>query len=294
MKWIACFLFAGLLVTGSARAAPVDPEEGPITALPPAMREVDIDENLGKRLDPNLTFTDASGRTVRLGDYMGDGRPLVLTLAYFRCPMLCDLVLRGVATAMANLPFTLGDTYRALTVSFDPRDRPAQAAEKQKSLLAVVGKSRTIFDGSAWPFLVGDDAPIHALADSLGFRFAYDARSGQYAHPAAAFVLTPDGRISRYLYGTQFSARDLRLALVEAGSGKVGGIVDRVLLTCYQYDPATRRYGPFIRGFMRIGGFFILTAVTTLVLMLWRREKVRAAEELTAEKMAAEPTRGTP
>jgi protein SCO1/2 len=214
-----------------------------------------------------------------LGDSFRDGRPVVLTLAYFRCPMLCGLVLSAVARASAELPFTPGDDYRFVTVSFDPKDRPADAARKQA---AAVGTLGTGARKDAWSFLVGGPAEIHALADTLGFRFVYDERSEQYAHPAAAFVLTPDGRISRYLYGTDFSPRDLRLALVEAGSGKVGTIVDRILLTCYRFDPATRRFGPFVRGFMRVGGAFILAAVGLTLALLLRADRRRAARSSRA------------
>jgi protein SCO1/2 len=245
-----------------------------VTALPPVMREVDIEEHLGDGLDPSLTFQDQAGRVVRLADYLRDQKPIVLTLAYFSCPMLCGLVLRGTVTALGKLSFRLGDDYRALTVSFDPRDTPAEAAHKQQATLISM-PYRT--DSQSWPFLVGQPAQIRALADSLGFRFAYDERTGQYAHPAAVFVLTPDGRISRYLYGTEPSPRDMRLALIEAASGRIGTIVDRILLTCYRFDPATRRFGPFIRGFMRIGGVMIFATVALLVATLFRAERVRRA-----------------
>jgi protein SCO1/2 len=261
---------AGAYLTGAALALA---DQSP-SVLPRILRDVDIEENLGSRLDPNLRFTNVDGREVALGEYFGDAKPIVLTLAYFRCPMLCDLVLRGVATGFGRLSFRLGDTYRAITISFDPHDRPDQAAMKQASTLGWAGDGAKA-DG--WPFLVGDADTIGALAGSLGFRFAYDPRSKQYAHPAAAFILTPDGRISRYLYGTEFSARDLRLALVEAGAGKVGGIADRILMTCYRFDPTRHRYAPFIRGFMRIGAFMIFVTVVTVLVVLARAGR-RAAK----------------
>jgi protein SCO1/2 len=249
-----------------------DPRRNEVTALPPVMREVDIEEHLGRRLDPSLAFRDWTGKSVRLGDYFDDRRPIVLTLAYFRCPMLCGLVLQGTVRGLGKLPFRLEDDFRALTVSFDPRDDPGEADRKRQTTLAALPYSA---QAGSWPFLVGGAEQIRSLADALGFRFAYDAASGQYAHPAAVFVLTPEGRISRYLYGTDPSPRDLRLSLVEAAAGKVGTIVDRVLLTCYRFDPATRRFGPFIRGFMRIGAAMILAAVTLLVALLFRAERRR-------------------
>jgi protein SCO1/2 len=244
------------------------------TTLPPVMREVDIEEHLGAGLDPSLAFQDQAARVVRLGDYFRGTKPIVLTLAYFRCPMLCGLVLRGTVASLGKLPFRLGEDYRALTVSFDPRDTPAEAAHKQDTTLVAMPYRS---EPESWPFLVGQPAQIGTLADSLGFRFAYDERTGQYAHPAAVFVLTPEGRISRYLYGTELSPRDVRLALIEAASGKIGTIVDRILLTCYRFDPATRRFGPFIRGFMRIGGVMILAAVALLLAALFRAERLRRA-----------------
>ena len=173
---------------------------------------------------------------------------------------------------LKGLDAPLGRDFRALTVSIDPRDTPTAAAEKQRSTIAALGYPEA---KGAWPFLVGEEASIKALADRLGFRFAYDPSTSQYAHPAVVFALTPDGRISRYLYGTSFSPRDLRLALVEAGAGKTGSIVDRVLVTCYRYDPASRRYSPYILGFLRLGGALILAFVTGLLAVLWVGERRR-------------------
>ncbi len=262
------FLTAAAVLAEPARAVPsAEP-------LPPVAQEVDIEEHLGDKLDFRLAFTDGSGKRVVLGDFFRDGKPVILTLAYFRCPMLCGLVLRGLVSTLSELKFDLGQEYRALTISFDPKDRPDEAARKQATTLSSLQRRAHAED---WPFLVGDTNEVRALAAALGFRFAYDERSEQYAHPAVVFVLTPDGRISRYLYGTEFAARDLRLALVEAASGRIGSIVDRVLMTCYRFDPATRRYGPFIRGFLRIGALFILVAVATLLIALFRADRRRNA-----------------
>jgi protein SCO1/2 len=244
-------------------------------ALPPAAQEVDIEEQLGRRLDGDLEFSDMDGRRVRLGDSFRGDKPVILVLAYFRCPMLCGLVLRGVVKGLESLQYQLGKEYRALTVSFDPRDTPKAAREKRESALGALGLR--VSDPAAWPFLVGPERASRALAEQIGYRFAYDPRTDQYAHPAAAIVLTPDGRISRYLYGIEYSPRDLRLALVEAGEGKIGTILDRLILTCYHYDPATRAYGPFVVGFMRIGGVFIAVSVLALLVAMARGERRRRA-----------------
>jgi protein SCO1 len=249
-------------------------DDGP-RSLPPAAQAVDIDEHLGRAIDPALSFADMGGRRVTLGEALGGRRPAVMVLAYYRCPMLCGLVLRGLVDGLGKLDLRLGDDYQALTVSFDPRDTPGAAEKKRASTLRGLG--RTDAGARAWPFLVGEEPAIQALADELGIRYAYDARTDQYAHPAAAIVLTPDGHVSRYLYGVEFSPRDLRLALVEAGQGKTGTIVDRVLVTCYRYDPSTRRYGPFVFGFMRVGGALILAVVAVVLAALFRAERRRRA-----------------
>jgi protein SCO1/2 len=246
-----------------------------VAAVPPRAA-VDIDEHLGAPLPLGLAFTDEDGRAVKLGDYVPPGQPLVLVLAYFRCPMLCDLVLRGVADAIARQGLVLGRDFRALTVSIDPKDTPAQARLKQHSLLQAMGAP---FAAASWPFLVGAPDNIHTLAARLGFEYVYDAKSDQYAHPAVAFVITPDGRIARYLYGVQIRPVDLRLALAEAARGKIGGIVDRVLLTCFRYDPSTRRYAVYVRGVLRGGSALTLLLVGSALALLWRRERRRARHE---------------
>jgi len=265
------------LTTAPATAAEgLAPAQAP-TALPPVMQKVDIEEHLGRRVDGALGFTDMRGNEVTLGEELGSGKPVVLVLAYYHCPMLCGLVLRSAVQGLVELPYRLGDDYRALTVSFDPRDTPDAAARKRQSTLAGFGRAQA--SGGEWPFLVGGARETAALADEIGFRYAYDARTGEYAHPAALVVLTPDGRISRYLYGATFSARDLRLALLEAGEGKIGSIVDRVIMTCYHYDPASHVYGPYILGFIRLGGVLILVTVAGVVVAAFvagRRKGARA------------------
>lgn len=245
---------------------------------PPLAAAIAVEEHLGARLDGTLVFTDMNGAQVRLADVFTGDKPVLLVLAYYRCPMLCGLVLRGTALGLSDLDWTLGREYRVITVSFDPKDTATSAREKRRVTLQSLARAPAT--GAEWPFLTGDERSIRALADALGFRFAYDAGTDAYAHPAAIFALTPDGRVSRYLYGVEFSARDLRLALTEAGEGRTGSIVDRVLLTCYQFDPASRRFGPYIVGFMRVGGALIAAAMATLLGALWlfeRRRRVRAA-----------------
>ncbi|WP_438013522.1 SCO family protein [Sorangium sp. So ce315] len=272
-------LSAAALLALSLSRAPLAAAADP-PALPPAAREADIEERLGHAVDTALPFTDMDGRTAPLAAHLDGRRPVLLVLAYYRCPTLCGLVLRGLVSGMAKLDYRLGEHYRALTVSFDPRDTPESAARKRTATLAALGMAAAPAP-DLWPFLTGDLPEIRALAGDLGFRFAYDAQTDQYAHPAAAVVLTPEGRVSRYLYGIEFPALDLRLALLEASRGQVGTTIDRVFMTCYRYDPASRRYGPHVAGFLRLGAAGILVWVLTLVALFgwrgWRRRRQEVA-----------------
>ena len=252
---IACALCA--LCLGAAR---------PTLAAPQA----DLEEHLGARLPMERAFIDQDGRRIRLADQFHDGKPVLLVLAYFRCQLLCDLVLRGAVEGIARQGLRLGRDFRALTISFDPRDTPGQASLKQHGYLQSIDRLDAL---SAWPFLVGDEAAVRAVAERLGFVYAYDAATDQYAHPAAVFVLTPDGRISRYLYGIRLRGLDLRLALDEAARGRIGTLVDRVLLTCFRYDPSTRRYAVYVRGVMQGGSLLVLLLVAGGLAVLWRRER---------------------
>jgi protein SCO1/2 len=269
-----------LAAASLAAAPPASAWASPELGAPQAARGADIEERLGRAIRKDLPFTDMDGRRVTLEGAFDGKRPVLLVLAYYRCPLLCGLVLRGVAGGLRELDWRLGEQYRALAVSFDPRDTPEAAAKKRASTLAALAPDAA--REGAFPFLVGGEVEARALADDLGFRYAYDPATDQYAHPAAAFVLTPDGRISRYLYGVELSPLDLRLALLEASRGEIGTLVDRVLMTCYRYDPATRRYGAYVTGFLRLGGGVIAAAVSTMVAaFLWCERRRRRVEGAT-------------
>ncbi len=272
---------AVVLAVLALASAPVQAARGPLRGpLPPAALNVGIEEHLGQSVPPNLAFRDQDGRPVHLRDYLHHGRPVVLVLAYYRCPMLCDLVLRGLANAFAQIGWTPGRQADLLTVSIDPQDTPAAALLKQGRALQALGHPEA---KAGWPFLVGDAGSSRALADAMGFRFVYDPTSHQFAHAAGAVVLTPDGRFARYVYGVQFRPLDLRLALTEAGQGKVGGIVERVLLTCFRYDPSARRYGIYVVGLLKGGGALVLLTVGICLGVLWRREAALRREEVALE-----------
>ncbi|MFL5304937.1 MAG: SCO family protein [Polyangia bacterium] len=271
---IRALAVAVVLTPALVSARPALPEPQPALATPPAVAAVDIDEKLGAAVPLDLTFTDSNRRPVRLRDFADAQRPVVLVLAYYRCPMLCDLVLGGISRTLHQLGWVAGRDYRGVTVSIDPHDTPPVAHLKQNAVLQAVGQTGPEAE-RGWPFLVGDAHNIAALADAVGFRYAYDPRSRQFAHPAVVMILTPDGRVSRYLYGVNFHLLDVRLALTEASHGKVGGIVDRVLLTCFHYDPSARRYGFYVSAVLKGGATCALLAVGAFLTVLWRRDARR-------------------
>jgi len=234
----------------------------------------DVTEHLGAQLPLDLVFTDSTGARVPLRSLFDGVHPVLLVLAYYQCPQLCSLVLDGAVRAMHQLDsfgWHLGPRYRVATISFDANERIDQAARKQTAVLAGLGRT----DRSAWPFFIGDEASITALTNALGFKFLRDPHTGTLAHTAVVFVISPTGMISRYLYGTEYPARDLKLALLEASDGKTGTVGDKILLRCFHYDPATRRYGLFISRFMKIGGLLIFLIAATMIFTFARHEKRR-------------------
>jgi protein SCO1/2 len=241
-----------------------------------ALQDIDVIEHLGERVPRGLTFTDVTGAPMSLDGLLGHGRPVVVTLGYHRCPMLCGLVLDGLAKAAQTVGLGLGKDYTAVDISIDPGEDTKLLQQNQHRVLTQAGQGQAKPLGrDAWPFWLSSadgGAAARSLAEAVGFRYKYDPTSKQFAHDAVAFVLTPDGVISRYLYGVDYPVRDFRMALVEASDGKVGTSLDKVILSCYRYDPTTRRYGPFVFGFMRIGAGLVFFALAGLMTVLWRKE----------------------
>jgi len=281
---------AQALPLGQALHKPVPPV-GATQSLPAALQNVEIEEKLGAKLPTDARFTTQDGTPVRLGDLVRGERPAVVALVYYSCPMLCGLVLTGLARAMRETGLELGKDFDAVTVSFDPRDTTKLAAERQRGYLQAFGKPEA---RRAWTFLTGQEPDIKAVTEAVGFRYAYDERTKQYAHAAAIFILTPDGRVSRYLYGIEYPSKDLRLALVEASAGRVGTSFDRLLLTCYRYDPASRTYVPYALGFVRISMLGVLGALGLMLGVFWRRElkgRRRAGDAASAAASGGPPHR---
>lgn len=235
--------------------------------LPRELQAVGITEHLGSALPKDLRLTNAQGQSVELGSFFDDTRPVVLVLQYYECPMLCGVLMNGVNTALQALPWAPGREYRFVGVSIDPAEGPELAAAKQQAYAEAFGRP------SEWHFLTGDAATIQALTNAVGFGYRYDADQKEFAHAAVVTVLTPGGMISRYLYGIEFAPRDMKLALVEAGQGKVGSVVDRLLLYCFHFDPSTHKYGLMAMRLMRVGGGVMVVGLGGWLLFQRRREK---------------------
>jgi protein SCO1/2 len=262
-------LAVAALVVGVAAAALAG---APPAAAPP-LQQARVEEHLGATLPLDLTFRDADGRSVRLRDVVTGGPPVVLVLAWFRCPMLCGLVLDATARALHTLDANPTVPHaRAVTVSIDPSDRPPAAHAMQARLLAARGRPG---DTADWPFLVGDEPAIRALADAVGFRYARDPASGNFAHPAVVVVLTPAGRVASYVYGTDVPSAILAGALARAAGGRTTSPVDRILLRCFHYVPALRRWAGLVGGVLRVGGLLTLLALGAMFALLVRRARRR-------------------
>jgi protein SCO1 len=268
-------LFLALALPASAQYNGV-PKSGMMTKggmpggiTPAELKKVQFDQNLGVQVPLDLPFRDETGRPVQLSQYF-NGRPVVLALVYYECPMLCTQALNGLVKALKVLALEPGRDYNIVTVSFNPRETPAQAAEKKDHYLQLLKKPGAA-DG--WHFLTGDETAIRLLTDTVGFHYVYDELTKQYAHPTGMIVLTPEGKTSKYVYGIDYGPRDLRLALVEASDHKVGTPVDRLLLYCYHYDPTTGKYGLVLMNVLRLAGALTVVCIGGFILIMRRREK---------------------
>jgi len=242
----------------------------PTHVRPPNLQNVGIEQHLDAQVPADLAFTDDTGRSVKLGDYFGH-KPLILNLVYYNCPMLCGEALAGLTGSMRLVKFDVGNEYEVVTVSFNPNETPAIAAEKKKDYLKRYGRPNA---AAGWHFLTGPADSINALTKAVGFQYQYDAKLNQFAHATAIMVLTPQGRISRYFYGVDFPPKDLRMGLVEASQGKIGNAVDQILLYCYHYDPATGKYGAIVNNILKLGAGLTILLLGGLLLILFRLEKV--------------------
>ena len=235
---------------------------------PPQLRQVTFKQQLGEQLPLDARFTDEAGKAVALGDYFKSGRPVVLAFVYYRCPMLCTQVMNGISSALKAVPFAPGQEFDVVLVSFDPRDTPADAADKKRTHLQYWSTEST---AAGWHFLTGDEATIKRVTSAAGFTYQWDERLQQFAHVSGLLVVTPDGRLSRYFYGIEYSPKELRLALVESGEGRVGSVIDELLLYCFHYDPEAGRYGAVVMNLIRLGGVVTLAVMAGFFLLSRRR-----------------------
>jgi protein SCO1/2 len=256
-----------LLVPVTCRAQLTGPVQN-IGVRPELLRDVGIDQKLNAEIPLGLTFRDENGNGVRLSEFFGQ-KPVVVALVYYNCPMLCTQVLNGLDRSLKDVPMDIGTGFNVVTVSIDPSEAPKLAAAKRDLYTGIYGRPGA---AQGWHFLTGEESQIRRLADAVGFRYAYDADSKQFAHASGVMVLTPEGKISRYFYGITYPARDMRLGLVEASEGKIGSAVDQVLLFCYHYDPVTGKYGLLISRIIKTGGLLTVLAIGILILVLSRTE----------------------
>lgn len=271
------FLAAGFLLLTAhcsllnvrAQYGSAPPSNIPTASSNEALKKVSIEQKLGSQIPLDAVFKDESGRDVRLGEYFKDGRPVVITLVYYECPMLCNQTLNGLVSALGPVTFTPGKEFEIVTVSFDPREGPDTAAKKKETYL-----KRYRRDGAekGWHFLTGDKEAIDRLAQSVGFGYAWDEQSKQFAHASAIMVATPEGKLSHYFYGIEYSPKDIRLSLVDASAGKIGSPVDELILYCYHYDPATGKFAP-VMAVLRTAGVLTVVGIVALLLFLRKRRR---------------------
>jgi protein SCO1/2 len=249
----------------------------PANQRPPGLQFVGIEQHLNAQIPAGLEFRDALGNPVKLDDYFGHGRPVILNLGYYQCPMLCSELLEGLVGSMKALKLQLGEDFDVVTLSFDPRETTEMAAAKKRDIMKRYGRANS---AGGWHFLTGQPDQIKALTDAVGFQYQFDPKTGQYAHATAIVLLTPDRHIAEYFYGVEFSPRDLRLGLVQAGQGKIGNITDTVLLYCYHYDPRAGKYGAVISNVLKIGGLATILIVGGCVFVMYRADRSAARKGL--------------
>jgi protein SCO1/2 len=263
----------GSSVLAQSNVPGVNPPAGiPSSQMPGVLVNVSFDQRLDEPLPLDTPFKDEDGREVRLGDYFGR-KPVVLAFVYYECPMLCTQVLNGLTTSLTVLDETVGREFDVVAVSFDPRETPVLASGKKKSHLDRYKRPES---ASGWHFLTGSEASIKSVTAAAGFRYVWDDKTQQFAHPSGIVIVTPEGRVSRYFFGIEYAPRDVKFALMESSAGKIGSAIDRLLLYCYHYDPSTGSYGFVAMGAVRLGGVVTLLALAGFVVLSLRRER-RAA-----------------
>ena len=287
MRWgttaaLGCALMAGAQVSSYG-----DKQTGENTGdqLPTVLQKVGIEQHLNQQLPMDAQFVDDRGNTVRLGDYFGK-RPVILSLVYYQCPMLCSEELNGLVGALQMVKFTPGKEFDVVVVSIDPSEQPALAAAKKASYLKRYGHPET---ASGWHFLTGQQPEINALAKATGFGYVRvpgpDGKLTQFAHASAIEIVTPEGRIAQYYLGVEYSPRDLRLGLVEASAHKIGTPVDNILTYCYHYDPQLNRHSLIVARAVQLGGVVTVLSLGSFMLVMFRRDAKGGGQNGTGTKV---------
>lgn len=271
------FVVCVFMCVGAFKASAYDPQEPVVTGheLPSDLKGVGVDEHLGEQLDLSLPFVSDTGEEVTLGRYFQGAKPVLMAMVYYTCPSLCNHHLNSLNDAIKELKWTAGNEYEIVAVSMNHNEGPEVAAAKKNSYIKAYGRPESA-DG--WHFLTGTEENIKTLAGQLGFKFKWIADQEQYAHAAVAYVVTPGGQISRYLYGLATEPETIRLALLEASDGKIGSVVDQLLMFCLQFDPAKNKYTLYAWNMMRLGGGLILVVLALFLVPFWLREKKPKAE----------------
>jgi protein SCO1/2 len=264
-------------------AIPAAPCAANNTPIAQVADRITLSPPLGAKLPRELSFVDADGRTRRLGDSFGQ-QPVILHMVYYECPMLCKLSSDGLLRALSTLSLKPGQDFSIVTVSFDPREGPEMSSRARDMAIERAGRDAV---DAGWQFLTGDKRAIDELCEAIGFRYLYDQETGQFAHASGVFILTPDGALSRYLSGVQFSPRDLRLSIVEASAGKIGSAADQVMLMCYMYDPITGKYGLAVMRALRAAGVATVGAMGFGIFLMVRRERRRSGFEPDANAVTS-------
>jgi protein SCO1/2 len=272
MRWTAVAGFTILVAATSMSAQSVRDPGIPASQLPAQLREVGFDQNLGKQIPLDVRFKDETGDSIQLSKYFG-ARPVLLSFVYYDCPMICMQTLSSLASALKVLSQEPGKDFEVVTVSFDPRETPALAFNKKREMIERSGKPQI---AGGWHFLTGDKSSIDRLTQTAGFRYVWDADVKQFAHPTGIIVLTPQGRIARYVFGIDYLPRDLRLSVLDASTANISSPVDKMLIYCYHYDPTTGRYSVAIMRLVQIAGAATVVGLGTLILALNRRPLRRA------------------
>ena len=236
------------------------------------IQNVGLDQHLDEQLPLDLTFRDEHGKQVRLAQYFGKKKPVILTLVYFRCPMLCTQVLNGLLKSSQAIPLRMEEDYEVISISIDPRETPEMAAAKKERYAAAYRRAGA---EKGWHFLTGDQNAIDRITRTVGFRYQYDPKSDQFAHASGIVVLTPEGRISRYFYGIDYHPTDLRLGLVESSENRIGSPVDQFLLLCFHYDPRTGKYGLIINNVLKLAGSATVLLLGSFLWVMYRQERRR-------------------